>query len=61
METYTGPITCTKHNTPIKQDKKTKHLYCPKCRRNRNARIKNILLRDICGISAAAARRDMGL
>lgn len=28
---------------------------------NANARAKNEILRDLCGTSAAAARRDMGL
>lgn len=35
--------------------------YCPACRRNRQRRAQNEALRTICGTSAAAARRDMGL
>lgn len=54
-----GVLICSKHRTPI--SKKDGKFYCVKCRRNRDARAKNQILRDICGTSAAAARRDMGL
>ncbi len=52
---------CAKHpGIAIKKGRSGKY-YCPKCRRNSAAREKNAVLRELCGTSAAAARRDMGL
>lgn len=54
-----GVLICTKHRTPI--SKRNGKFFCVKCRRNLATRAKNQILRDICGTSAAAARRDMGI
>lgn len=51
-----GVLQCCIHKTPI--SKKHGRFFCLKCQRNADARAKNQILRDICGTSAAAARRD---
>lgn len=57
-----GILTCTKHPTQhIKQNPRTKTLYCPQCRRNAVRRETNQMLSNLCGTSARAAREDMGL
>jgi len=54
-------VTCKKHPQEIIKTDATGKLYCPKCRRNRDRRLQNAMLRDLCGTSARAARLDMGL
>jgi len=56
-------LVCKKHvyNVRFVVDKKTQLYYCPKCRANQKARARNAVLRELCGTSAAAAKRDMGL
>lgn len=62
MSRITGFLKCTKHpNQRIRQDKRTGYLYCSRCRVNRNRRIQNAALHELCGTSARAARLDMGL
>lgn len=51
-----GVLVCVIHKTPI--SKSHGRFFCLKCQRNRDKRIKNQILRDMCGTSAAAARRD---
>jgi len=59
MEHENGILVCKKHRAPI--SKRNGKFFCVKCQRNAAARAKNQILRDICGTSAAAARRDMGI
>ncbi len=56
-------LVCKKHvyNVRFVIDKHTQLYYCPKCRKNQNARARNTVLRELTGTSAAAAKRDMGL
>lgn len=54
-----GVLICANHGTTI--SKRNGKFYCAQCQRNKNARIKNQMLRNICGTSAAAAKRDMGI
>ena len=54
-----GVLVCRIHRTPI--SKSHGRFFCLKCQRNADARAKNQILRDMCGTSAAAARRDMGI
>lgn len=56
-----GLIKCARHNQWLSIDKRTQRPYCPKCRRNRDRKLQNAALRNICGTSARAAREDMGL
>ena len=56
------PIHCRKHiNEQMRQNPVTGHIFCRSCHKNRVARDKNSILRDLCGTSARAAREDMGL
>ena len=54
-----GVLVCNIHRTPI--SKRHGRFFCLKCQRNADARAKNQILRDICGTSATAAQRDMGM
>lgn len=62
IETKDGlPIVCKKHTTEIMRQKASGFIYCRSCMRNRIARDRNAILRDLCGTSARAAKKDMGL
>ena len=54
------PQTCRKHDVLMRHDRNGVY-HCPTCRRNFNRRAVDSLLRDLCGTSARAARKDMGL
>lgn len=58
-------IKCSKHpSAKMKSeydDRRGICFYCPVCRRNRERRLQNAALRELCGTSARAAREDMGL
>ena len=58
-----GIVCCAVHReTPLKYSKISgKATNCPSCDRNREARLKNMVLRELCGTSAKAAKEDMGL
>ena len=56
--------TCPQHYVPYKWEAKGNgggKWYCPKCRQNRNRRLRNAALRELCGTPAKAAREDVGM
>lgn len=55
------PIVCRKHQNEIMRQTEKGFIFCRKCKRNRIARDRNSILRDMCGTSARAAKLDMGL
>ena len=57
----TGIIKCRMHNIELSIDKETKKLYCKKCRKNKIAREKNLVLQILTGQSARQAKIDIGL
>ena len=61
LATMTGYWQCKKHGDIVRTDRHSGSRHCPKCRKNLQARQKNAILRELCGTSAAAARRDMGM
>jgi len=55
------PVVCKKHNGQVMKLSVNKMPFCPICKRNRIARDRNSILRELCGTSARAAKLDMGL
>ena len=55
------PVICQKHIHEKITRTERGILFCPSCNRNKRAREKNQILRELCGTSARAAKLDMGL
>ena len=55
------PVVCPKHKLYQMRETEKGFIFCAHCRRNRIARDRNSILREVCGTSARAAREDMGL
>ena len=55
------PVVCRKHENETMRKTQLGFMFCPICKRNQVARVRNEILRDICGTSARQAKIDMGL